>query len=123
MAVIQVSAIVALLRVARRSQETLGDVQREIRPLIAKASAVMDEASRTATIATAQAHKVDRLITDLSQRVEESATVVQQAIIRPAREGLAIVAALKAGLGVLRAIRARPRHGRAAEEEDPLFIG
>jgi hypothetical protein len=123
MAVIQVSAIVALLRVARRSQETLGDVHREIRPLIAKASAVMDEASRTATIATAQAHKVDRLVTDLSQRVEETATVVQQAIITPAREGLAIVAALKAGLGVLRTIRERPRHGRAAEEEDPLFIG
>jgi hypothetical protein len=123
MALIQVSVVVALLRLTRRTHETLGDVQREIRPLIAKASAVMDEASRTATIATAQAHKVDRLVTDLSQRVEETASVVQQAIVTPAREGLAIVAALKAGLGVLQTIRERPRHGRTADEEDPLFIG
>ena len=80
-------------------------------------------ASRTATIATIQAQKIDRLLTDLAVRIDETAGVVQHAIITPAREGMAIVAALKAGLGVLRGFRERPRHGRAADEEDPLFIG
>ena len=137
MALIQVGAIVAILRVARQAQQTIALVHRDVRPLIekatvvaeqaavvaAKATAVMDEASRTATIATVQAEKIDRLLSDLAVRVDHTAGIVQQAIIAPAREGLAVVAALKAGLGALRGFRERPRHGRAADEEDPLFIG
>jgi hypothetical protein len=123
MAFIQVGALVAILRVAKQAQQTIAEVQRDVRPLIEKATAVADEAARTVTIATAQAQKIDRLLTDLAVRVDQTAGVVQQAIITPAREGLAIVAALKAGFGALRGLRERPRHGRAADEEDPLFIG
>lgn len=123
MALVQVGAIVAMLRLARQAQQTIAEVHRDVRPLIAKATAVADEASRTATIATVQAEKVDRLLTDLAVRIDETAGVVQQAIITPAREGIAIVAALKAGFEALRGFRERPRHGRAADEEDSLFIG
>ena len=123
MALIQVGAIIAILRVARQAQQTMTDLHRDVRPLIEKATAVAEEASRTATLATLQAQKVDRLLTDLSGRIEHTAAIVQDAIITPAREGMAIVAALKAGLGALRIMRDRPRHGRTAEEEDPLFIG
>jgi hypothetical protein len=130
MALIQVGAIVAILRVAKQAQQTIAEVQRDVRPLIEKASVVVakvtalaDEATRTATIATVQAQKIDRLLTDLAVRVDDTAGIVQQAIITPAREGLAIVAALKAGFWALRGFRERPRHGRAADEEDPLFIG
>jgi hypothetical protein len=124
MALIQVGAIVAAARVLRQVQQALTTVQRDIRPLIAKASDVADEAKRTAAIATVQAEKVDRLVSDLTVRIEDTAAVVQQAIITPAREGLAIVAALKAGLGALRSYRdGRPRTHRTADEEDPLFIG
>jgi hypothetical protein len=123
MAFIQVGAVVAILRVAKQAQQTIAEVHRDVRPLLEKVTAVADEASRTATIATVQAQKIDRLLTDLAVRVDQTAGVVQQAIITPAREGLAIVAALKAGLGALRGFRERPRHGRAGDEEDPLFIG
>jgi ABC-type multidrug transport system fused ATPase/permease subunit len=123
MALIQVGAIIAILRVARQAQQTMSDLHRDVRPLIERASAVADEASRTAALATIQAQKVDRLLTDLTGRIEQTAIMVQDAIITPAREGMAIVAALKAGLGALRGFRDRPRHGRTADEEDPLFIG
>ncbi|HEV3486565.1 MAG TPA: DUF948 domain-containing protein [Vicinamibacterales bacterium] len=123
MALIQVGAIVAALRIARQAQATLDAVQAEIRPLIARATAVVEEASRTAALATVQAQKVDRLLTDLSRRVEETAIVVQDAVVRPARQGFAIVAAIRAVVGALRGVdHLRPRHGRA-EDEDPLFIG
>jgi ABC-type transporter Mla subunit MlaD len=124
MAVVQVGAMVAALRLSRQAQQVLQSVHQEVRPLIARAQAIAEEASRTVAMATTQAQKVDRLITDLSQRVDETAGVIQEAIITPAREGLAIVAAVKAGLGALRGLRdMRPRNGRHAEEEDPLFIG
>ena len=123
MAIIQVGAIVAAGRLARQAQEALASVQRDIRPLLDRAGAIVDEASRTAALATSQVQKVDRLITDLSARVDETASILQHAIITPAREGLAIVAAVRAGIAALRgmgSLRGRPSR---AEEEDPLFIG
>ena len=123
MAFIQVAAIIAAVRLARQAQQVIQSVQQDVKPLIARANAMAEEASRTIALATAQAQKVDRLVTDLSRRVEETASVVQEAIVTPAREGLAIVAAVRAGLGALRGLRElRPRHGHG-DDEDPLFIG
>ena len=123
MAIVQIGAIVVLARVAVQVRDTVTTIQQDIRPLIARASALAEEASKTATLATAQAQKIDRLVTDLARRVDETSVIIQQAIVAPAREGIAIVAALKAGFGALRGLR-DPR-GRAAgvEEEDALFIG
>jgi hypothetical protein len=123
MALIQVGAIVFAARLGRQVQQLMTTVQQDVRPLIARANAIADEASKTATLATAQAQKIDRLVTDLSRRVDDTSTIVQQAIIGPAREGLALVAALKAGFTALRSMRdARSRAG-GVEDEDALFIG
>lgn len=124
MALIHVGAIIAAMRLAKQAQRMMASVQQEVRPLVARAHAIAEEASRTVALATAQAQKVDRVVTDLSRRVEETAAVLQEAIITPAREGMAIVAAIRAGLGALRGWRdVHPRHRRAAEEEESLFIG
>jgi hypothetical protein len=124
MALIQVGAVVVAIRLGQQAQRALDSVQQEIRPLATKVSAIADDAARTASLATAQAQKIDRLVTELSRRVEETAAVVQEAVVIPAREGLAIVAAVKAALSALRGFRElQPRHGRSADEEDPLFIG
>jgi len=124
MALVQVGAVIAALRLTRQAQETIQSVHQDVKPLLARAQAIADEASRTVALATAQAQKIDRLMTDLSQRVDETTVVLQEAIITPAREGLAIVAAVKAALTALRGMRELgTRNGRHAEEEDPLFIG
>jgi hypothetical protein len=124
MAVIQVGAIVAAARIAKQAQQTLATVQQELKPLVSKAQNVAEEASRTAAVARAQAEKMDKLLSDLAVRVDYTSGVVQDAIIRPARESMAVVAAIKAAVDALRGFRdVRPRHGRHADEEDPLFIG
>ena len=123
MALIQIGALVVVARVARQAQQTLSSIHSEIRPLIAKAGAVADEASRTASLASTQVQKIDRLLTDLSRRIDETANVVQQAIVTPAREGVALLAAVKAGLSALRGIGDLRRGSSRSEEEDPLFIG
>jgi hypothetical protein len=123
MALIQVGAIVMMAKVARQAQDTLASIHQDVKTLIVKASAIADEASKTATLATQQVQKIDRLVSDLTVRVDETAAIVQQAIVVPAREGMAVIAALKAGLSALKGAtyfrRRHPRH----EEEDPLFIG
>jgi hypothetical protein len=119
-ALVQLGAMVAILRLARQTQTTIADMQREVGPILAKVSTVADEASRTAAIATVQAQKIDRLMTDLVKRVDYTAGIVQEAIITPAREGLAIVAAIKAGLGVVRGFRERP--GAAAIDREGQWM-
>lgn len=130
MALIQVGAIIAILKMAKQAQDVvkqaqdvLASVHQDVKPLLARASQIADEASKTATIATAQAEKVDKMVTDLTRKVDETSTLVQHAIVTPAREGIAIVAAIKASLSALRGFgtfRGRPRH---SEEDDALFIG
>ena len=123
MALIQIGAIVFAVRIGAQVQQLASTVQQDIRPLIARANAIAEDAAKTASIATAQAQKIDRLVTDLTRRVDETSLVIQKAVITPAREGLAIVAAVKAGLGALRSFRdLRGRPGRV-EDEDALFIG
>jgi KaiC/GvpD/RAD55 family RecA-like ATPase len=123
MALMQIGAVVVLARVAVQVRDIVATLQQDIRPLIGRANAIADEAQKTATLATAQAQKIDRMVTDLTRRVDETSAVVQEAILTPAREGMALVAALKAGLGALRGFRdLRGRDGRM-EDEDALFIG
>jgi hypothetical protein len=124
MAIIQIGAIIATLRVARETQKMLTTVQQDVRPLIAKATSIAEEASKTVTLATAQVQKVDTLVTDLTRRVDETANILQQAIVTPAKEGMAIFAAIRTGLGALKGMGDfRGRHGRHSDEDDPLFIG
>lgn len=123
MALVQIGAIVVLARVALQVRDIIATLQQDIRPLLARATAVADEAHKTATLATAQAQKIDRLVTDLTERVDETSLIIQQAIITPAREGLALIAGLKAAFSVLRGLRdLRPRAG-GVDDEDALFIG
>jgi hypothetical protein len=125
MALVQIGAIVVLARVAGQVQSIVATIQTDIRPLIARANTIAEEASKTATLATAQAQKIDRLMTDLTRRVDETSDVIQQAILTPAREGMAIIAALKAGFGVLKGLGMRDMRGRhgGVDDEDALFIG
>jgi hypothetical protein len=123
MAVMQIGAIIVLARVAMQVRDIVATLQKDVRPLIGRANQIAEDAAKTAALATAQAQKIDRLVTDLTRRVDETSAVVQQAIITPAREGMAIVAALKAGFGALRQMRDSRGRPAGVEEEDALFIG
>ena len=79
MALVQVGAIIAAVRVTRQAQQAIQSIHQEVKPLLARAQSIAEEASKTVALATVQAQKVDRLITDLSQRVDETvAEVVAQ---------------------------------------------
>jgi hypothetical protein len=67
--------------------------------------------------------RVDRIFTDLTSRIEETATTVQRAILTPIREGAAVMAGIRAALGVLREVAGRPGAPARPDDEDALFIG
>jgi len=123
MALVQIGAILVLARVATQVRDISATLQKDVRPLLARATALADEAQKTAVLATAQAQKIDRLVTDLTRRVDETSIIIQQAIVTRAREGMALIAGVKAALGALRGLRDfRGRHG-SVDDEDALFIG
>lgn len=123
MALVQVGAMVMLARAATEMRKISSTVQRDLSPLIARANAIADEAHKTAMLATAQAQKIDRLVTDLTLRVDETSAIIQEAILTPAREGMAIVAGIKAALGAFKGLRdLRARQARV-DDEEALFIG
>jgi hypothetical protein len=123
MALIQIGAIIAIVRLAMQVRDLVATIQVDIRPLIARATKLAEEASRTAAIAAKQAEKIDTIVTTLAERVDKTAAVVQEAIITPAREGLAIVAALKAGIATLKGMRIPRGRQSGVDDEDALFIG
>ena len=62
-------------------------------------------------------------MTDLSRRVDDTSLIIQQAILTPAREGMALVAALRAGLAALKGTRDLRGRPGGVEDDDALFIG
>jgi hypothetical protein len=121
MAIVQIGAVVAGARLAKRLEQLADEVHRDIRPLVARATEVADEARRAAALAGQQVERVDRLLYDVSQRVTDTADVLQRTVVGPIREGSAILAGLRAGFEALRGVRSS-RSARV-EDEDALFIG
>ena len=129
MAVVQVSAIVAGLRMARRVEHLAMELETGIKPLIARLTALTGEASRAATLAASQVERFDKIFADLSSSLEQTLASAQRLMAGPAREGMAIVAGVRAAVtafhGLRETSRRRPanRPRTVEEEEESLFIG
>jgi hypothetical protein len=120
-AIVQVGVLVAAGLVVLRVGRLLEKVERELQPAFAQVNAIGRDAARAVSLAAAQVERADKLFTDVTRRIDETLSVVQSTIVAPAREGKAVLSALRAALDVLREAR-RHRRSHRAEEEDALFI-
>jgi hypothetical protein len=124
MAAIQVGVIVYGVGVARRVDKLLTQVEQEMKPLADSLNAIARDAARISSLAVGQVERIDRLVGDITVRLEQTATTLQDAILRPLRDGAAIMTGVKAAIQVIRELTRRPGAVRSrAEDEDALFIG
>ena len=127
MALIQVAAIVAGLRLARRVDQIAGQLDQDIKPLLANLTALSSEAVRAAALAAKQAERLDRVFGELTQRVDQTLTAAQAFLTGPARQGLAVMSGVRAVFDAFRGIRESSRRRRASrpavDDEELLFIG
>jgi hypothetical protein len=127
MAAIQVGVFVAGLRLARRVEQMSRQLDDEIKPLIAKLTLAANEAARTASLASRQAERIDQLFGDVAGRVDETLRVAQNFIQGPARNGLAVLAGVRAAFSAMRGMRETSRRRRnmrpGVDDEESLFIG
>jgi hypothetical protein len=129
MAIVQVGAIVAGLRVARRVEQIAADIESSVKPLVANLTTMSAEASRAATLAAAQVERIERVFGELAARVDQTLATAQSLIAGPAKDGMAIITGIRAAMNALRSFREGSRRRSAAravtfeEEEESLFIG
>jgi hypothetical protein len=130
-AIMQVRVLLAAGRLARRIERFVDHADQELKPIIGPLNAIGHDASRAASLATAQVERADRVITTQVERVDrvlatlvdrlgETFDTIQTAVVRPAREGAALLAGLRAALGIIRERGGRPRS--RADDEKALFI-
>jgi hypothetical protein len=118
-----VAAAVYAARAAQRLERALTQLREDIRPLIGRVTVVTEDTARITTLVAAQVERADSLIAEFGQRVDDVVTIVQHAIVAPAREGMAVMAAARAVFDVLRGLKSPRGPSSRAEEEDALFIG
>jgi hypothetical protein len=123
MAGIQVGLILVVLRLSRRLEALGNRFEQDLKPLVANATSVTANALRVSELAVGQIERADRLFADVAQRVDDTSRMVQGALLAPAREGRALLAALGAALGVVRGGRQERASGDGIDDDDPLFIG
>ncbi len=114
-------------RVARQAIEATQEFRRDLRPILDRVQKITDDVarvsadlSRMSALAVVQTERLDAAMSSTLQRVDETVSVVQDAIVRPIRTGAAIVAGIQAALSFF----ARGEAGRRSrDDEDALFIG
>ena len=127
MALIQVGALIAGAIAARKLEARIArveaQVQTQVQPLIDRLNVIGADAARLSALAVKQAEKADVALTSAAQRMDQTLAVVQNAVVAPAREGMALASALRAAVGSIRkgSITRRPKAN--GDDDDALFIG
>jgi hypothetical protein len=132
--VVQAAFLIALsvagIRLARRLDALQAQIDQQIAPALKGVERISRNAAEISDLATVQARRVDLLLADTIDKVEDTAAVIQRLVLRPLRPVAHLVAVLRgvqAGIDVfLRLERAErppssPRRGQA-EDDEHLFI-
>lgn len=127
MALIQMGAIIAGFRLAKRVDRIADQLERDIKPLLANLTMVSSEAARAASLAAAQIERFDKVFSELTQRVDRTLAAAQDFVTGPARQGMAVMAGVKAVIDAFKGIRETSRRRAASrpavDDEESLFIG
>lgn len=123
LAIVQIGVFVVAGLAMRRIVKLVASLEDQLRPIFGHVNDIARDASRAASLATAQVERADKLFADVAVRVEQALNDVQSTLGKPAREGRAIFSAFKAAFQAIRDLRHNGR-GRQArgDDEDALFI-
>ena len=117
----QLCVVVVTSMAARRIARLAQTVEEELKPIFDHLNSIGRDASRAASLASAQVERADRLFADIAMRVEDAMNNVQATIEQPAREGRAVLAAFRAAFQAIQEMR-RNRARSRSDDEDALFI-
>jgi hypothetical protein len=128
MALIQLGAIVAGVRLARRVDRITTQLEQDVKPILTNLTNISSEAAKASALASAQIERIDKTVSQLLVRVDQTVSTAHHIITGPARNGMAVVAGVKAAMGAFQSLREASRRRSAVrnpvpEDEESLFIG
>lgn len=128
MALIQIGAIVAAMRLARRVDTVARQLETDVKPLLGNLTAMSNEAARATARAAAQVDRLDKTVGDVLTRVDQTVAAAHHIVTGPARNGFAVVAGVRAAMGAFQSLREASRRRSAVrstvpDDEESLFIG
>jgi hypothetical protein len=118
--VVQAGFLIGLVvygrRLAHRVDALQGRLDREISPALENFNRVSRAAAEIADLATLQARRVDLVLADTLEKVEETTATIQQFVVRPLKPIGGIVAFLK---GLQRGMEVYLQYDRSAVPSSP----
>ena len=114
MAVLQVAVLVRGAKLAQRVDRLVDQVEHDIKPALDRVNAVSGDVNRVSELAVAQVERADRLMTLVTDRVDQITLVAQDAVVEPVRQGTAVLRGLWAAVDTL---RGRPSETRTRADE------
>ena len=140
-AVVQAGFLIGLvvfgLRLARRMDQLQSRLDKDITPALENFTRVSRAAAEISDLATLQARRLDLLLADTIEKIEETTGVIQQFVVRPLKPVggiLAFLRGLQRGMEVYRQLGGSADHGasgappvprrrsRSHEDDEHLFI-
>lgn len=116
-------------RLARRLDALQARIDRDITPALENLGRISRAAAEIADLAALQARRIDLVLADTVEKIEETTTLVQQLVVRPLKPLaglLAFVKGLQRGVDVYLQLDKPRRPGaprrRGAEDDEHLFI-
>ncbi|HLK03660.1 MAG TPA: DUF948 domain-containing protein [Candidatus Acidoferrum sp.] len=153
---VQVTILIALFLQTRRTmkqvEDSISDLNRKVSPILTRVQILLDDtqpkistmvsdAAHIVYLARGQAQKVDRVLTDATDRlrgqlvradriltgtleaVEEAGSQFKHSLWQPVRKASALLQGIKVGIDLLRSRRASSsRRDEPMEQEEELFI-
>jgi hypothetical protein len=130
---VQGAFLVALVvfgrRLAQRIDALQARIDRDITPALDNLGRVSRAAAEIADLAALQARRLDLVLADTVEKIEETTTLVQQLVVRPLKplaRVLAFVKGIQRGVDVYLQLdqprRTAPARRRGAEDDEHLFI-
>jgi hypothetical protein len=131
-ALVQGAFLIALIlfgrRLSRRIDALQERIDRDITPALENLGRVSRAAAEIADLAALQARRVDLLLADTVEKIEETTAVIQQLVVRPLKplgSLLALLRGVQRGVDVFLQVkgdRPAPTRRRGAEDDEHLFI-
>lgn len=133
-ALVQASFLIGLAATGRRLAKRLDALQarldQELVPALQNLERVTRNVAEISDLATLQARRIDLMLVDTIEKVEDTTTLLQRLFLRPFRPvsyGLAFLRAVRHGIGVYRRLSRHARSDGAGrhrqhEDDEHLFI-
>jgi tetrahydromethanopterin S-methyltransferase subunit B len=97
-AIAQVGVLIAGLRLARRVNAAVERIEDTTGPIVARVDELSAEALLSLAAARSQMDRLERMTEDVVNRIDETVRTWQTYVLKPARQGVALLAGARAAV-------------------------